>query len=37
MQKDWDTDYYRKPKPRQKLGTELYACADKLKEAIRIF
>lgn len=33
MQKDWDADYYRKPKPREKLWTELYACADKLKKA----
>ena len=33
MQKDWDADYYRKPKPREKLGTELHACADKLKKA----
>lgn len=32
MQKDWDADYYRKPKPRQKLGTELYSCADKLNQ-----
>ena len=36
MQKDWDADYYRKPIPRKKLGTELYACANKLKQASEI-
>lgn len=33
MQKDWDADYYREPKPRPKLWTELYACSNRLKDA----